>query len=56
MQLLLQKYGMILEKEMQQCLRKSKTAQEWLEKMEEIIRQRGEGKEMDNFSAIGVFL
>ncbi len=49
-------WEMILEKEMQQCLRKSKTAQEWLEKMEEIIRQRGEGKEMDNFSAIGVFL
>ena len=49
-------WELILEKEMCQCLKKAKTARQWLELMEEIIRQRGEGTNMDNFSAIGVLL
>lgn len=47
-------WELILEKEMCQCLKKAKSAQDWLNQMEEIIRRRGEGKDMDNFSAIGV--
>ena len=49
-------WELILEKEMQKCLRKAKTPQQWLELMEQIIQQRGEGSDMDNFSAIGVWL
>ena len=47
-------WELILEKEMCQCLKEAKTAQQWLEKMEEIVRRRGEGTNMDNFTAIGV--
>ena len=49
-------WELILEKEMQQCLKKANSAQQWLELMAEIVRCRGEGREMDNFSAIGVLL
>lgn len=49
-------WELILEKEMQQCLKTASSAQDWLERMEKIIRGRGEGEEMDNFSAIGVLL
>ena len=49
-------WELILEKEMWQCLKNAKTAQKWLEQMEEIICRRGEGQDMDNFSAIGVLL
>ncbi len=49
-------WELILEKEMQQCLKAAKSAQDWLDQMVEIVRQRGEGTQMDNFSAIGVLL
>ena len=49
-------WELILETEMRQCLKNAKTAQEWLKQMEEIICRRGEGQDMDNFSAIGVLL
>lgn len=49
-------WELILEKEMQQCLKSAKSAQDWLEQMVTMIRGRGEGEEMDNFSAIGVLL
>ena len=49
-------WELVLEKEMQKCLKKAKTAQQWLELMEQIVRQRGEGTEMDNFSAVAVLL
>lgn len=49
-------WELILEKEMQQCLKRANSAQDWLSQMEKIISQRGEGREMDNFSAIGVLL
>lgn len=49
-------WELILEKEMQECLKKAKSAEDWLNQMVEIIRRRGEGQEMDNYSAIGVLL
>ena len=36
--------------------RRSKTPQEWLERMEETVKAAGAGREMDNYSALGVFL
>lgn len=36
--------------------RRSKTPQEWLERMEEAVRTAGAGRNMDNYSALGVFL
>lgn len=36
--------------------RRSKTPQEWLERMEETVRAAGAGRNMDNYSALGVFL
>lgn len=48
-------WELILEKEMQECLRKSKSPKEWLENMEKIVCQRGEEREMDNYSAIGIW-
>lgn len=36
--------------------RRSKTPQEWLERMEETVRAAGVGQNMDNYSALGVFL
>lgn len=49
-------WELILEKEMASCLRQAASPQDWLEKMEKIILARGEGTEMDNLSAIGVWL
>lgn len=49
-------WELILEKEMQKCLKNAENVQQWLEQMEQIVRQRGGDSEMDNFSAIGVWL
>lgn len=49
-------WELILEEEMEQCLKNAASAQEWLDQMAEIVRQRGEGTEMDNFSAVGVLV
>ena len=38
------------------CLKKSATPKEWLEEMEKIVLKNGSGKNMDNYTAIGVFL
>lgn len=49
-------WELITEKEMGQLLKKSSSAQEWLEKMTEIVRENGKNKEMDNNSAIAVIV
>lgn len=49
-------WELIEEKKMQNCLKKAKTPAEWLNLMEEIVRKNGEGKNMDNYSAIAVWL
>lgn len=46
----------ILEKEMCKTLKKSCSVQEWLERMCEIVESQGTGKEMDNYSAIAIWL
>lgn len=49
-------WELIEEKKMVHCLKKSKSPQEWLERMEEIVRKNGQGKNMDNYSAVAVWL
>ena len=48
-------WELIEEKEMCSLLKKSKSVEEWLNKMEEVVRQNGANKDMDNFSAIAVW-
>lgn len=49
-------WELILEKEMQQCLKKAENVQQWLDEMVKIVCQRGENTEMDNYTAVGVWL
>lgn len=49
-------WELIEEEDMLKCLRKSNSVHNWLKSMEKIVRENGEGKNMDNFSAIGIFV
>lgn len=49
-------WELIEEKEMGMCLKKSCSPKEWLSSMEQIIRQNGKGTNMDNYTAIAVFV
>ncbi len=46
----------ILEKEMCTALKKSSSVEEWLQRMREIVEQRGSCTDMDNFSAIAIWV
>lgn len=48
-------WELIEEKDMCELLKKATDVNDWLEKMTEIVRINGEGKNMDNFSAIAVW-
>lgn len=48
-------WELIEEKEMCKQLRKAKSVHEWLDNMVKIVQKNGEGKNMDNFSAIAVW-
>lgn len=49
-------WELIEEKTMLQCLRHSATPKEWLEAMEHEVLKNGQGTDMDNYTAIAVFL
>lgn len=49
-------WELIEEKEMQKLLKKSGTPQEWLESMKRVVMQNGQGTNMDNFTALAVFI
>ncbi len=49
-------WELIDEKQMVKTLKKSESPQQWLEDMETIILQNGQNTDMDNYSAIAVFL
>lgn len=49
-------WELILEKEMCSALKKSSSVAEWMEKMQLIVEQRGYGKDMDNYSAITIWM
>jgi len=40
---------------MQSCLKKAGSPREWAEMMAEIVEKNGQGKNMDNYSAITVW-
>lgn len=44
------------EKKMQKCLKKSDSAEKWLVLMNEIVQKNGRGMDMDNNTAIAVFV
>ncbi len=46
----------IIEKDMQKCLKKSKSAEDWLSSMSGIVLTNGKGKDMDNNTAITVIM
>lgn len=46
----------ILEKEMTKCLRKASSVQDWLAQMEQIVLENASTCEMDNYSAIAVWI
>ena len=49
-------WELINEKRMCQCLRKSQSPKEWLKRMRNIVLKKGQNKNMDNFSAIAIFI
>lgn len=44
------------EKKMQKCLKKAKDVQDWLEQMDKIVQKNGMNTDMDNNTAIAVFI
>lgn len=48
-------WELIEEKDMCSTLKESKTPEEWVAKMAEIVKMNGVGKNMDNYSAIAVW-
>lgn len=49
-------WELIDEKMMCRTLKKAKNAREWLDTMEKIVLENGRGTNMDNYSAIAVFI
>ena len=49
-------WELIEEKTMSSILKSSSTPQEWLDRMEEQVREAGREKDMDNYSAIAVWI
>lgn len=49
-------WELIEEKEMADLLKKASTPGDWLRQMQEVILARGRGTNMDNYSAIAVFV
>ncbi len=48
-------WELIEEKEMCALLKKAETVEQWLQSMECVVREKGMGRNMDNFSAIAVW-
>lgn len=49
-------WELVDEKKMQHYLKKAKTPGQWLALMEETVKKNGRGKNMDNYSAVAVWL
>lgn len=49
-------WELIEEKQMEKTLKHAKSPQEWLKTMEQIILENGRGKNMDNYTAIAVWM
>lgn len=48
-------WELIEEKQMEKCLKKSKSPKEWIELMKDIVLENGKNTDMDNYSAIAVW-
>lgn len=49
-------WELIEEKEMERLLKKAKTPDEWLVSMAEVVKKNGVGSNMDNYSAIAIWI
>ena len=49
-------WELILEKKMESALKKADSPAAWLEAMEKIVEKNGRNKDMDNYSAIAVWI
>lgn len=49
-------WELIHERQMCSCLRKSKSVREWIERMTAVVEKNGKEKDMDNYSAVEVWL
>lgn len=46
----------IEDRDMERCLRKAADVQNWLDAMNEIVRRNGKGGDMDNYTALAVWI
>lgn len=49
-------WELIDDEDMEKCLRKACDVHEWVNQMEKIVKKNGEGKNMDNYSAVAVWI
>ena len=49
-------WELIVEKQMMRCLKQSATPEQWLSQMEAAVLESGAGTNMDNYSAIAVYI
>lgn len=49
-------WELITEKEMEKTLKQSRSVAQWLHRMEEIVCKRGKDRDMDNYSAVCVYI
>lgn len=49
-------WELIEEKEMRKLLKAASSPEEWIKSMEKVVLENGKGKEMDNYSAIAVWI
>ncbi len=49
-------WELVEEKEMCKLLKRAESPEKWLNDMEEVVRRRGKGTNMDNYSGIAVFV
>lgn len=49
-------WELITEKEMEKTLKQSKSVAQWMNKMEKIVEKNGADREMDNYSAVCVYI
>lgn len=49
-------WELIEERKMEECLKHADDVKDWLTKMENIIINKGKNQEMDNYSAIGIWI
>jgi len=49
-------WELVTDEDMVKCLKKADDVHKWMKSMEKIVRKNGEGRNMDNYSAIGVWI